>query len=126
MPNGTRPCLLNRMISPDTRSYSVMMRDHVPQANRILPKKMKSETMSSTGGINSTNQFGDVMQTEFRLKREAAQSAYEVSKEKDRTVIRLEEMQFLAISTKDLSEDDAYWTNVQKQHIKDKYNLCRD
>nr|GEX28098.1 retrotransposon Gag domain, retroviral aspartyl protease [Tanacetum cinerariifolium] len=48
-----------------------------------------------------------------------AESAYEVAKEKDRTVMRLEEMKFLAISTKDLSEDDAYWINVQKQQIKD-------
>ncbi|GJV58945.1 hypothetical protein Tco_1465045 [Tanacetum coccineum] len=63
------------------------------------------------------------MSTEFRLKRKAAESAYEVAKEKDRTVMRLEEMKFLAISTKDLLEDDAYWIDVPKQQIKDKYNL---
>ncbi|GJX16685.1 hypothetical protein Tco_0217517, partial [Tanacetum coccineum] len=57
---------------------------------------------------------------------EAAEKAYEVSKEKDRTVMHLKEMKFLAISTKDLSKDDAYWINVQKQQIKDIYNLHWD
>nr|GFA94201.1 hypothetical protein [Tanacetum cinerariifolium] len=50
---------------------------------------------------------------ELHLKREAAQSAYEVSKEKDRKIMCLEEMHFLAISKKDLSEDNAYWINVK-------------
>ncbi|GKB77240.1 retrovirus-related pol polyprotein from transposon TNT 1-94, partial [Tanacetum coccineum] len=61
---------------------------------------------TSIGESNSSNPFGDMMLTEFRLKREVAESAYEVAKEKDRTVMLLEEMKFLAISTKDLSEDD--------------------
>nr|GEX28780.1 reverse transcriptase domain-containing protein [Tanacetum cinerariifolium] len=57
---------------------------------------------------------------EIHLKREAAQSAYEVSKEKDRTIMRLEEMHFLAISMKDLSEDNAYWINgTYMQMIRD-------
>ncbi|GJX31815.1 hypothetical protein Tco_0241670 [Tanacetum coccineum] len=80
----------------------------------------------SYGGSNSSNAFGDTMSTKFHLKREAAESAYEVAKEKDHTVMRLEDVKFLAISTKALSEDDAYWINVQKQQIKDKYNLHRD
>ncbi|GJS08505.1 hypothetical protein Tco_0365301 [Tanacetum coccineum] len=63
---------------------------------------------------------------EFRLKWEAAESAYDVAKGKDRTVLRLKEVKFLAISTNDLSEDDAYWINQQKQLIKDKYNLHHD
>nr|GEV36374.1 hypothetical protein [Tanacetum cinerariifolium] len=73
---------------------------------RLRPryKKTKSDITTSTGGSSSSGQFGDFMTYEFRLKREAVEKAYEVSKEKDRTVIRLEEMKFLAISTKDLSE----------------------
>ncbi|GJW93954.1 hypothetical protein Tco_0173626 [Tanacetum coccineum] len=67
--------------------------------------------MMSTVGSNLSNPFGDFMQNEFRRKREAAKSAYEVAKEKDCTLQRLEEMKFLAISTKDLSEDDVYWIN---------------
>nr|GFB05022.1 hypothetical protein [Tanacetum cinerariifolium] len=47
------------------------------------------------------------MSSEFRLRWEAAKKAYEVSKKKDHTLMRLEEMKFLATSTKDLSEDDA-------------------
>ena len=73
--------------------------------------KKKSETSSSTTGSNPL-EFGDVMQNEFQLKWEAAQSSYEVTKEKDRTMMKLEEMKFLAINTKDLSDDDAYFINM--------------
>nr|GEY53295.1 hypothetical protein [Tanacetum cinerariifolium] len=66
------------------------------------------------------------MSTEFRLKREAAEKTYEVSKEKDRTLMHFEEMEFLATSKKDLSEDDAFYINYQKQLINDKYKLNRD
>ncbi|GJT54747.1 hypothetical protein Tco_0989801 [Tanacetum coccineum] len=89
-------------------------------------KKTKSETTPSTGGSNSSNLFVEHMSTEFRLKREAAESAYAVDKVKDRTLMRLEEMKFLATGTKDLSKDDAYWINHKKQTIKDKYKLICD
>ncbi|GKC70168.1 hypothetical protein Tco_1116051, partial [Tanacetum coccineum] len=47
------------------------------------------------------------MSHELRLKREAAEKAFEASKDKDQTITRLEELRFLALSTKDLSDDDA-------------------
>ncbi|GJZ65987.1 importin-5-like protein [Tanacetum coccineum] len=77
-------------------------------------------------GSSSSSQFGDIMTNELRLKREAAEAALEVAKEKDRTVMRLEEMKFLAISTKDLSDDDAYFIEEQKRSIRAKYNLYRN
>nr|GEZ19683.1 hypothetical protein [Tanacetum cinerariifolium] len=40
--------------------------------------------------------------------------------EKDRTLMRLEELRFLATSTKDLDDVDAYWIKKQKQLIKNK------
>nr|GFC47791.1 glutathione S-transferase T3-like [Tanacetum cinerariifolium] len=46
---------------------------------------------------------------ELRLKREAAERAFEAQAEKDRTLMRLEELRFLATSTKDLDDDDAYY-----------------
>ncbi|GJT51070.1 hypothetical protein Tco_0977227 [Tanacetum coccineum] len=55
---------------------------------------------------------------ELRLKREAAKKAFVVSKEKERTITRLEELQFLALSTKYLSSEDAYWIELQKKQIK--------
>nr|GEX26020.1 hypothetical protein [Tanacetum cinerariifolium] len=39
---------------------------------------------------------------ELRLKREAAEAAFEVAKEKDRMMMRLEEMNFFAINTADV------------------------
>ncbi|GJT40352.1 reverse transcriptase domain-containing protein [Tanacetum coccineum] len=60
----------------------------------------------SIGGSNSSSQFGDFMTTELRLKREAAEKAFEASKDKDRTIKSLEELRFLVVSTKDLDPDD--------------------
>nr|GEU91354.1 reverse transcriptase domain-containing protein [Tanacetum cinerariifolium] len=71
------------------------------------PKKTKSDTSTSTGGSNSSSQFGDFITYELRLKREAAKKAFEASKDKDRMITRLEELRFIALSTKDLSPDDA-------------------
>ncbi|GJZ17675.1 hypothetical protein Tco_0553798 [Tanacetum coccineum] len=86
-----------------------------PPGKQRPGKKTKSDTSASTGGSNSSSQFGDFMTHELRLKREAAEKA---SKDKDRTITRLEELRFLALSTKDLSPDDAYWINLQKKQIK--------
>ncbi|GJU82464.1 hypothetical protein Tco_1284829 [Tanacetum coccineum] len=78
-----------------------------PPSKQCPGKKTKSDTSSSTGGSNSSSQFGDFMSHELRLKREAAEKAFEASKDKDQTITRLEELRFLALSMKDLSPDDA-------------------
>nr|GEY30268.1 glutathione S-transferase T3-like [Tanacetum cinerariifolium] len=67
---------------------------------------------------NASTQFGELMDQELRLKREAAERAFEAQVEKDRTLKRLEELRFLATSTKDLDDDDAYWIKKQKRLIK--------
>nr|GEW90598.1 hypothetical protein [Tanacetum cinerariifolium] len=74
---------------------------------------------SSTGGSQSS-QFGEFVSHELRLKREAAEKAFEASKDKEETVKSLEELRFLALSTKDLSDDDAYWIERKKAQIKAK------
>nr|GEU51156.1 hypothetical protein [Tanacetum cinerariifolium] len=95
----------DELFSPDARPR--------PPVNNA-PEKTKSETSASTGGSNSSSQFGKFMSRELRLKREAAEKAFEVLKEKDRTITHLEKLRFFAISTKDLSLDDAYWIELQK------------
>nr|GEX42670.1 ribonuclease H-like domain-containing protein [Tanacetum cinerariifolium] len=60
------------------------------------------------------------MEQELRLKRKAAERAFEAQAEKDRTLMRLEELRFLATSTNDLDDDDAYWIKKQKRLIKNK------
>ncbi|GKG04393.1 hypothetical protein Tco_0314780 [Tanacetum coccineum] len=60
------------------------------------------------------------MEQELRLKQEAAERAFEAQAEKDRTLMRLEELRFLAASTKDLDDDDAYWIKKQIKLIKNK------
>nr|GEW64706.1 hypothetical protein [Tanacetum cinerariifolium] len=82
-------------------------------------KKIKSDTSASTGGSQSS-QFGEFVSHELRLKREAAEKAFEASKDKDETIKSLEELRFLALSTKDLSEDDAFWIERKKAQIKAK------
>nr|GEV02234.1 hypothetical protein [Tanacetum cinerariifolium] len=54
------------------------------------------------------------------LSNRAAEKAFEASKDKDETIKSLEELRFLAISTKDLSDDDAYWIERKKAQIKAK------
>nr|GEV30879.1 phospholipase-like protein [Tanacetum cinerariifolium] len=58
------------------------------------------------------------MTHELRLKREAVEKAFEVTKEKDRTIMHLEEMKFLAISMNDLSEDDAVFPDKIAEPLK--------
>nr|GEX61910.1 hypothetical protein [Tanacetum cinerariifolium] len=62
----------------------------------------------------------DLTRDELRLKWKAAERAFEAQAEKDRTLMRLEELRFLAASTKDLDDDDAYWIKKQKRLIKNK------
>nr|GEX28397.1 hypothetical protein [Tanacetum cinerariifolium] len=76
--------------------------------------------MASTGGSSASTQFGELMEQELRLKRKAAEKAFEAQAEKDRTLIRLEELRFLATSTKELDDDDTYWIKKQKRLIKNK------
>ncbi|GJU93003.1 hypothetical protein Tco_1317759 [Tanacetum coccineum] len=83
-------------------------------------KKTKSDSTASTGGSSASTQFEKLMEQELRLKREAAERAFEAQAEKDRTLMRLEESRFLATSTKDLDDDDVYSIKKQKQLIKNK------
>nr|GFA11603.1 hypothetical protein [Tanacetum cinerariifolium] len=75
-------------------------------------KKTKSDATASTSGSSASTQFGELMEQELRLKREAAERAF--------TLMRLEELRFLATSTKDLDGDDAYRINNKKRLIKNK------
>nr|GFB78143.1 hypothetical protein [Tanacetum cinerariifolium] len=68
----------------------------------------------------ASTQFGELMEQELRLKRKAAERAFEAQAEKDRTLMRLEELRFFATSTKDLDDDDAYWIKKQKRLIRNK------
>ncbi|GKC14237.1 hypothetical protein Tco_1011019 [Tanacetum coccineum] len=90
-----------------------------PPGKQRTGKKPKSDTSASTGGSQSS-QFGVFVSHELRLKREAAEKAFEASKDKDETIKSLEELRFLALSTKDLSDDDAYWIERKKAQIKAK------
>nr|GEV63064.1 hypothetical protein [Tanacetum cinerariifolium] len=96
------------------------MHDHVRPANHDPAKKTKSDATASTGGSSASIQFGELMEQELRLKREAAERAFEAQAEKDRTLIRLEELRFLATTTKDMDDDDAYRIKKQKRLIKNK------
>nr|GEW66392.1 putative RNA-directed DNA polymerase [Tanacetum cinerariifolium] len=76
------------------------------------------EKVSNWGSQSS--QFGEFVSHELWLKREAAEKPFEASKDKDETIKSLEELRFLALSTKDLSDNDAYWIERKKAQIKAK------
>nr|GEX98576.1 hypothetical protein [Tanacetum cinerariifolium] len=82
-------------------------------------KKTKSDATASTCESSASTQFVELMEQELRLKRKAAERDFEAQAEKDRTLMRLEELRFLATSTKDL-DDDPYWIKTQKRLIKNK------
>ncbi|GJT01328.1 hypothetical protein Tco_0822497 [Tanacetum coccineum] len=127
--------------APPPASVDSTKDEHIPAVNtdelfgldaRPLPpgkqrhkKKKQIRYIDEHRGSSSSSQFREIITQELRLKREAIEKAFKVAKEKDRTVMRLEEMKFLAISTKDLPDDDAYFINEQKQAIQDKYQLYR-
>ncbi|GKA54670.1 hypothetical protein Tco_0753619 [Tanacetum coccineum] len=72
-----------------------------PPGKQRPGKKPKSDTSASTRGSQSS-QFGlSFVSHELRLKREAAKKVFEASKDKDETIKSLEELRFLALSTKD-------------------------
>ncbi|GJS38843.1 hypothetical protein Tco_0563886 [Tanacetum coccineum] len=135
----TKDMLSSKWNAPDPAPVDLTEDEHVPLVNtqelfgpdaRARPpgkerpgKKTKSDTSASTGGSSSSSQFGEFMSHELRLKREAAEKTFEVAKEKDQTITRLEELRFLALSTKDLSDDDAYYISLQKEAIKQKLRL---
>nr|GEW73982.1 hypothetical protein [Tanacetum cinerariifolium] len=83
-------------------------------------KKTKSDTTASISGSSASTQFGELMEKELRLKRKAAERTFEVQAEKVRTLMWLEELRFLATSTKDLDDTDAYWIKKQKRLIENK------
>nr|GFA85706.1 hypothetical protein [Tanacetum cinerariifolium] len=56
-------------------------------------KKTKSDTTASTDGSSASTQFGELMEQELRLKREATERAFKAQAEKDRTLMRLEELE---------------------------------
>nr|GEZ67487.1 gamma-tubulin complex component 5-like [Tanacetum cinerariifolium] len=62
-------------------------------------KKIKFDVTASTGGSSASTQFGELMEQELRLKREAAESAFEALAEKDRTLMRLKELRNSADGT---------------------------
>ncbi|GKE05139.1 hypothetical protein Tco_1397157, partial [Tanacetum coccineum] len=49
------------------------------------PRKKQIRYIDEHQGSSSSSQFGEFMTHELRLKREAAENAFEVAKEKDRT-----------------------------------------
>ncbi|GKC87738.1 hypothetical protein Tco_1148387 [Tanacetum coccineum] len=79
-------------------------------------KKTKSETTSSIAQSNQSD-FMDTLQNEFKLKWEAAQLAYEVAKEKDQTLMQLEELRFVS-STTGISDEDVEMINFRKDEIR--------
>ena len=84
-------------------------------------KKQKSDTSTSTGGSASSNL--ESMTNELRLRREAAQMAYDAARMKDETTTRLEEFRFLGMKMSEIDPEEVYWIKMEKQRIKQKYNL---
>ena len=100
-----------------------------PMGKILATKKAKFETTvstwgASTVGTSSSSQFREFMTYEICIKREAVQEAYEAAKEKDCTIMKLEEMKFLGINTKKMDANTAYWIKMEKEKIIKKNVIC--
>nr|GEW73890.1 RNA-directed DNA polymerase, eukaryota [Tanacetum cinerariifolium] len=84
------------------RIFSVTMHDHVRPANHDPPRKPNPTPRRATVEVTRQPDSG---------------RAFEAQAEKDRTLMRLEELRFLVTSTKDLDDVDAYWIKKQKRLI---------
>ncbi|GKA32675.1 hypothetical protein Tco_0719042 [Tanacetum coccineum] len=100
-------------------SYSVPIQDLIPLANNAPEKKPNPTHRRAPGEVTRPNS-GEVGYHVLRAQREAPEKAFEASKDKDETIKSLEELRFLALSTKDLSDDDAFWILRKKNQIKAK------
>nr|GEV86069.1 hypothetical protein [Tanacetum cinerariifolium] len=109
------PVNTDELFGPDARPR--------PPGKQRPRKKKQIRYIDEHRRSSSSAQFGEFMTHELRLQRKAAEKAFEVSKERDRTITHLEELRFLALSTKDLSDGDAYYINLQKAVIKEKLRL---
>ena len=77
--------------------------------------------MTNIKGSASSNL--EAMSCEIKIRRETAQAVYEAAKEKEKTIQRLDEFKFLGIKTSEMDPAVAYWINLEKQKIAEKYNL---
>jgi hypothetical protein len=72
-------------------------------------------------------EFGDFMRSEFRLKREAAVTAYEVSRKKYVGILKVEELRFLNTPTDpNLPPERKFLIERQKDEIVKKYRKQQD
>lgn len=55
------------------------------------------------------------MSSELRLRREAAQAAYDAARVKDETITRLKEFKFLVKKMSDIDPAAAYWIELEKK-----------
>ncbi|GJZ54871.1 hypothetical protein Tco_0787843 [Tanacetum coccineum] len=61
------------------------------------------------------------LHSEFKLKREAVQSSYEMMKQKELAIMECKELKFLSINTDGFLETEAALTNRKKEAILKKY-----
>nr|GEX77373.1 S-adenosyl-L-methionine-dependent methyltransferase [Tanacetum cinerariifolium] len=71
---------------------------------------MKSDTTSSSAR-NHSQDLSDVLQAEFRSKRETVKSSYEVKNQKDRTLMQYKDVEFLMLKTDGMPEEQAALIN---------------
>ncbi|GJW37375.1 hypothetical protein Tco_0060295 [Tanacetum coccineum] len=90
----------------------------------VKPRKVKNTKLEIMSGATWSNSqdFRKGAQNEFRLKHEAVQEMYTMTKANDVTIMKLEEMKFLiTTSIVGLTGEDAMIINMQNQEIRQKY-----
>ena len=97
------------------------MHNHVRPAKHA-PKKTKIRCHDKHMG-KFVKPIWELISSELRIKWEVTQEAYEVVKEKDRMIMRLEEFKFLGFNMKEMEPHVVYWIEMEKKKIREEYNL---
>ncbi|GJW15551.1 hypothetical protein Tco_0019684 [Tanacetum coccineum] len=97
-----------------------MTRDLVPLAN-LDPQINQIGYDVEHRGKREAKALLENLHSEFKLKREAAQSSYETGKQKDLAIMECKELKFLTINADGLPEAQAALINRKKEAIMKKY-----
>nr|GEV66292.1 hypothetical protein [Tanacetum cinerariifolium] len=96
--------------------------DDVRQRPPVSPVKQTTKLDTTSSSTRSHSQdLSDVLPPEFRRKREAAESVYDMKKQKDRTRMQCKELEFLTLRTDGMPEEHVARVNMKKEEIMRKY-----
>ncbi|GKD01314.1 hypothetical protein Tco_1171588 [Tanacetum coccineum] len=105
--------------------FLTLKTDNMPEGQTaFVSQKKEAKSNSNTTSISARSHSQDlleVLQSEFRRKREAAKKAYDVKKQKDLNLMQCKELKFLTLKTDSMPEGQTTLVSQKKDEIMWKY-----